>query len=139
MSAIPHGTTHLEVHESGTATFWSIGADDDGTGEFWTGGWWMASEISSAFMQRLVEFKQPSSPIKVVADISGGALYGVYAEVPVRVLFISDDADDVSAMEENLGEDGLHRDPNGKPIASWYLASNGGADAEVVQHYFEQE
>lgn len=79
------------------------------------------------------------TPVKVVADISGGALYGVYAEVPVRVLFISDDADDVSAMEENLGEDGLHRDPNGKPIASWYLASNGGADAEMVQHYFEQE
>ena len=138
MSAIPEGITHLEVTDNG-ANFWSITEPDDGTGEVWLGGKWMASEISSAFMQRLVEFKQPSSPIRVVADISGGALYGVYAEVPVRVLFISDDADDVSAMEENLGEDGLHRDTNGNLVASWYLASNGGADAEMVQHYFEQE
>ena len=87
----------------------------------------------------LSEGWKPASPIRVVADVSGGALYGVYAEVPVRVLFISDDADDVSALEESLGEDGLHRDPNGNLIASWCLASDGGKDAEMVQHYFEQE
>lgn len=139
MPAIPHGTTHLEVHESGTATFWSIGAYDDGTGEFWHGGRWTTSGISSAFVDRLVEIKPPSSPIKVVADISGGALHGVYAEVPVEVIFISDDDDDVSAQEETLGEDGLHRDTNGNLIASWYLASDGGADAELVRHYFGQQ
>ena len=78
------------------------------------------------------------TPIRVVADISGGALHGVYAEVPVEVIFISDDADDVSAQEDSLGEGGLHRDPNGNLIASWYLASDGGTDAEMVQHYFNQ-
>ncbi len=139
MSAIPHGTTHLEVHESGTATFWSIGADDDGTGEFWQGGRWIASEISSAFMQRLVEFKQPSSPIRVVADISGGALHGVYAEVPVRVLFISDDGEDIASQMEELNDDEMRKDTDGRLVASWLQASGGGADAEVVQHYFEQE
>lgn len=170
MSAIPQGVTHLEVTDNG-ANFWSITEPDDGTGEVWLGGKWMASEISDRLMQRLISFtplQRPEpwgandviplgegsitgeayrrgveagrrTPVKVVADISGGALHGVYAEVPVRVLFISDDADDVSAMEENLGEDGLHRDTNGNLVASWYLASNGGADAEVVQHYFEQE
>lgn len=258
MSVIPEGTTHLEVTDSG-ASFWSITEPDDGTGEVWLGGKWMASEISDRLMQRLIPVTGTPShhwiedphagqydgeradlamgdltddelanavfmygnhmpeildviagkaqmpiayltaakerirwlsrrldatlealavwdrpepwgpndiiplgegsitgeayrrgaeaglaqalrtPIRVVADVSGGALHGVYAEVPVRVLFISDDADDVSAMEENLGEDGLHRDTNGNLVASWYLASNGGADAEVVQHYFEQE
>lgn len=254
MSAIPQGVTHLEVTDNG-ANFWSITEPDDGTGEVWLGGKWMASEISDRLMQRLMpvtgtpshrwtedphagqydgeradltlgdftddelanavfmhgnempdigavlagKAKMPivyltaakerirwlsrrldatlkalamwdrpepwgandviplgegsitgeayrrgveagrRTPIRVVADVSGGALHGVYAEVPVRVLFISDDADDVSAMEENLGEDGLHRDTNGNLVASWYLASNGGADAEVVQHYFEQE
>ena len=138
MSAIPQGVTHLEVTDNG-ANFWSITEPDDGTGEVWLGGKWMASEISIAFMQRLVEFKQPSSPIRVVADISGGALYGVYAEVPVRVLFISDDADDISSQQEELSDDEMLRDPNGNLIASWCLASDGGTDAEMVQHYFEQE
>lgn len=174
MSVIPEGITHLEVTDNG-ANFWSITEPDDGTGEVWLGGKWMASEISDRLMQRLISFtplQRPEpwgpndiiplgegsitgeayrrgveaglaqvrrTPIKVVADVSGGALYGVYAEVPVRVLFISDDADDVSALEESLGEDGLHRDPNGNLIASWCLASDGGTDAEMVQHYFEQE
>lgn len=53
MSAIPKGTTHLEVTDSG-ANFWSITGPDDGTGEVWLGGKWMASEISDRLMQRLM-------------------------------------------------------------------------------------
>lgn len=138
MPAIPPGTTHLEVHESGTANFWSIPEPDDGTGEVWLGGKWVACRISSAFMQRLVELNQPSSPIKVVVDISGGALHGVYAEVPVSVLFISDDADDIASQQEELSDDEMRRDTSGNLVASWIQASDGGQDAEMVRHYFEQ-
>lgn len=53
MSVIPEGTTHLEVTDNG-ASFWSITEPDDGTGEVWLGGKWMASEISDRLMQRLM-------------------------------------------------------------------------------------
>lgn len=86
----------------------------------------------------LSEGWKPASPIKVVADISGGALYGVYAEVPVRVLFISDDADDISSQQEHLSDNEMLRDTYGNIVASWMQTSEGGQDAEMVQRYFEQ-
>lgn len=220
MSAIPQGVTHLEVTGNG-ANFWSITEPDDGTGEVWLGGRWMASEISDRLMQRLISFtplqrpepwgpndiiplgegsitgeayrrgltatrgylpprmteqreiqellgrfgvygqvptgvatqiynaaldevseinsKLGELPIKVVADVSGGALHGVYAELPVEVLFISDDADDISSQQEELSDDEMRRDTDGNLIASWAQASEGGGDAEMVHHYFEQK
>lgn len=55
MSVIPEGITHLEVTDNG-ANFWSITEPDDGTGEVWLGGKWMASEISDRLLQRLISF-----------------------------------------------------------------------------------
>lgn len=55
-SAMPQGITHLEVHESGSATFWRIPRPEqsDGTGDFWLDGQWVTSEISGNFVDRLV-------------------------------------------------------------------------------------
>ena len=59
MSAIPQGTTHLEVTDNG-ANFWSITEPADGTGEVWLNGKWMASEISDRLLQRLISLTPPA-------------------------------------------------------------------------------
>ena len=81
-------------------------------------------------------------PIRVVADISGGAVLSVSADAQVDVLFISNDPLDVVNFVETgtpalvpLSED------MADPHAHWRWGTNGGSakvEPDVCDHYFLQ-
>lgn len=77
----------------------------------------------------------PSS-VRVVVDISGGAIHAVYADQPVTIVFVSHDSDEID--DEQAACD--FRSLQGEPVALWMDGSDSdnGADAEVVDHYFQQ-
>lgn len=100
----------------------------------------VATQIYNAALDRVSELNdiKEDLPLKVVADISGGALHGVYATVPTEVLFISSDEDDISAQREELNDDEMYVDTDGQMIAGWVKTSMGGQDADAVDHFFSQ-
>lgn len=100
----------------------------------------VATQIYNAALDHVSETNDKvTEGVKVVADVSGGAIHAVYAEVPVEVLFISDDLDDIHAQEEGLedGED-LLVDEDRNAVASWRQTSDGGQDSEFIHHFFDQ-
>lgn len=135
--SIPLGTTHID-ETLGAARFWIIppAGQEDGTGSFFNGFEWVTSEISGAFVDKL---KPVAAPLRVVVDISGGALHGVYATVPVEVLFISDDSDDIASQRETLHDSEMYVDNDGQIVAAWVMSSTGGRDADIVEHFFSQQ
>lgn len=74
-----------------------------------------------------------TSPIRLVADVTGGALHGIYAERPAEVAFISHHRDDLD--EEQVREG--YTATNGQPVAMWLQDSTGG-EKIVVDHYFTE-
>lgn len=134
--SIPLGTTHID-ETLGAVRFWIIppAGQEDGTGSFFNGFEWVISEISGAFVDKL---KPVAAPLRVVVDITGGAIHGVYATVPTEVLFISSDRDDIASQRETLSDSEMYVDNDGQIVAAWMMTSTGGDDAEVVRHYFTQ-
>ncbi|WP_116894582.1 MULTISPECIES: hypothetical protein [Pseudomonas syringae group] len=74
-----------------------------------------------------------TAPIRLVADVTGGALHGIYAERPAEVAFISHHRDDLD--EEQVREG--YTATNGQPVAMWLQDSTGG-EKIVVDHYFTE-
>lgn len=75
-------------------------------------------------------------PVRVVVDISGGAIHGVYADRPVTIYFKSDDPDDVAQLLRDLDESETDKDMEGEPIASWVRDAEIFSD--IVDHYHNQ-
>ncbi|MFK3607881.1 hypothetical protein A7D21_33510 [Pseudomonas sp. AP19] len=87
-------------------------------------------QVLEAF-ESLVE--AATAPVRLVADVTGGALHGIYAERPAVVAFIShhrDDLDDEQVQEGYIAT-------NGQPVAMWLQDSTGG-EKIVVDHYFTE-
>lgn len=87
-------------------------------------------EVLAAFESLL---EAATAPVRLVADVTGGALHGIYAERPAEVAFIShhrDDLDEEQVLEGYAAADG-------QPVAMWLQDSNGGESA-VVDHYFHE-
>lgn len=87
-------------------------------------------QVLEAF-ESLVE--AATAPVRLVADVTGGALHGIYAERPAEVAFISHHRDDLD--EEQVREG--YTATNGQPVAMWLQDSNGG-EKIVVDHYFTE-
>lgn len=79
-------------------------------------------------------------PVKVVADISGGALHGLWASDPVDVLFVSSDSDDVAAHLEGDEPCLVNYGQNMDEPEAWNLLSSDGSksDSDVAKHYHDQ-
>ncbi len=76
------------------------------------------------------------APVRIVADISGGAIHGTYADRPAIVLYKSDDPDDVLAQEENVSDDEMLKDMDGQNVAAWTHEAELFSD--IVDHYHRQ-
>lgn len=76
------------------------------------------------------------SVVRVVVDITGGAIHAVYAGQPVEIVFVSHDRDDIDG-EQDASD---FRSMQGEQVALWMDGSDSdnGADSEVVDHYFGQ-
>lgn len=74
-----------------------------------------------------------TAPVRLVADVTGGALHGIYAERPAEVAFVSHHRDDLD--DEQLQEGYAATD--GEPVAMWLQHSTGG-ERTVVDHYFHE-
>ena len=74
--------------------------------------------------------------VRVVVDITGGAIHAVYADQAVEIVFVSHHHDDVDDEQAASG----FRSIEGEPVALWMDGSDtdNGADSEVVDHYFGQ-
>lgn len=101
--------------------------------------------IGGAFQSMLeVCNQQAAEPtqgtVRVVVDITRGAIHEVYATQPVDIVFLSTDEDDIDESQSDNG----YRTPNEEPVALWmqgYNASNVepgevAANAEHLEHYF---
>jgi hypothetical protein len=74
------------------------------------------------------------APVRIVADISGGALHGVESDRPAQILFVSNDSDDVQDFDapclvppsENM------EDPH-----AWWMRE-AELDGFIVDHYHNQ-
>lgn len=77
-----------------------------------------------------------SSAVRVVVDITGGAIQAVYAGQAVEIVFVSSDLDDID--DEQAASD--FRSIDDTRVALWMDGSDSGngADSEVVDHYFRQ-
>lgn len=87
-------------------------------------------QVLEAF-ESLVE--AATAPVRLVADVTGGALHGIYAERPAEVAFISHHRDD---LDEEQAREG-YTATNGQPVAMWLQDSTGG-EKIVVDHYFTE-
>jgi len=76
------------------------------------------------------------TPVRIVADISGGALHGTYADRPAVVLYKSDDPDDVMDFEATHGEHSLLKSMGDGHVAHWVKEAELFSD--IVDHYHEQ-
>lgn len=74
-----------------------------------------------------------SEVLRVVVDITGGAIHAVYCGKPVDVVFISSDRDDIGEGEGMKD----YVDPDGDAVALWTSGSQGD-DHDIVDHYFAQ-
>lgn len=75
------------------------------------------------------------APVRIVADISGGALHGTYADRPAVVIYKSDDPDEVMDFADAPGAE-LLKDMGGKPVAHWEHEAELFSD--IVDHYHNQ-
>lgn len=87
-------------------------------------------QVLEAF-ESLVE--AATAPVRLVADVTGGALHGIYAERPAVVAFISHHRDDLDDEQVQEG----YTATNGQPVAMWLQDSTGG-EKIVVDHYFTE-
>lgn len=94
------------------------------------------SEGSSDYMEQFcAALNALLEPVRIVADISGGALHGTYADRPAVVLYKSDDSDDLTdfkATEENatmlsMGDDEVA-----------HLVHEAEIFSDIVDHYHNQ-
>lgn len=76
------------------------------------------------------------APVRIVADISGGALHGTYADRPAVVFYKSDDPDDVLAQEGRYSDDEMMKDMDGQNVAAWTHEAELFSD--IVDHYHNQ-
>ncbi|WP_439126228.1 MAG: hypothetical protein ACNJA3_28070 (plasmid) [Pseudomonas rhizophila] len=74
-----------------------------------------------------------NAPIRLVADVTGGALHGVYSERPAEVAFISHHPDDLDDEQAKQG----YTSTDGEPVAIWLQESTGN-EITVVDHYFNE-
>ena len=74
--------------------------------------------------------------VRIVVDVTGGAIHAVYAEQPVEIVFVSHNRDDID--DHQVAAD--FRSIQGESVALWMDGSDSdnGADSEVVAHYFDQ-
>lgn len=74
------------------------------------------------------------APVRIVADISGGAIHGVESDRPAQILFISNDSDDVQDFDEAcLVPPSENMDD---PHAWWMREAE--LDGFIVDHYHNQ-
>lgn len=74
------------------------------------------------------------APVRIVADISGGAIHGVESDRPANILFISNDSDDV------FGFDGgclVPPSENMEDPHAWWMRE-AELDGFIVDHYHNQ-
>lgn len=103
--------------------------------------------IGGAFQSMLdVCNQQAAEPtqgtVRVVVDITRGAIHEVYATQPVDIVFLSTDEDDIDEAQSDSG----YRTPNGEPVALWMQGYNASrcepgeveGNAEHLEHYFEE-
>lgn len=78
-------------------------------------------------------------PVQVVANVSGGALHGVWSTTHVDVLFISDDADDLTS-QDGEGKKPLNGGDGRVPLpyAWWLQAAHPNANSGFTEHFFNQ-
>lgn len=76
------------------------------------------------------------APVRIVADISGGAIHGTYADRPAVVLYKSDDPDDVMDFEATHGEHSLLKSMGDGHVAQWVKEAELFSD--IVDHYHGQ-
>ena len=76
------------------------------------------------------------APVRIVADISGGAIHGTYADRPAVVLYKSDDPDDVMDFEATHGEHSLLKSMGDGHVAHWVKEAELFSD--IVDHYHNQ-
>lgn len=74
-----------------------------------------------------------TAPIRLVADITGGALHGIYAGRPTEVAFISHHSDDLDEEQILQG----YKATDGQAVAMW-LQDSTGVENSVVDHYFNE-
>ncbi|MFP3852402.1 hypothetical protein [Pseudomonas sp. W5-01] len=74
--------------------------------------------------------------VRIVVDVTGGAIHAVYADQPVEIVFVSHDGDDIDDEQATAN----FRSIQGEQVALWMDGSDSdnGADSEVVTHYFDQ-
>lgn len=68
--------------------------------------------------------------VRLVVDICGGAIQGTYAGLPVEIIFVSSDSDDIECADHVV------TDEEGKDTAVWLHFADG--DQSVVDHFFTQ-
>lgn len=76
------------------------------------------------------------APVRIVADISGGAIHGTYADRPAVVLYKSDDPDDVMDFEATHGEHSLLKSMGDGHVAHWVKEAELFSD--IVDHHHNQ-
>lgn len=76
------------------------------------------------------------APVRIVADISGGAIHGTYADRPAVVLYKSDDPDDIMDFEACSGGDSLLKSMGDGHVAHWVKEAELFSD--IVDHYHNQ-
>lgn len=72
--------------------------------------------------------------VRIVVDISGGAIHGVMAGQPVEIVFVSGDPDDLDDDQYQRG----FLTPEGKRVALWMDGDDHGDHPDVVEHYFRE-
>ena len=77
---------------------------------------------------------EAQKPLQIVVDNSGGCIHGVYAKVPVDIVFLSHDKHDLDEYQLEQGYLSL----DNEPVALFSQHVEGGGQPEVVDHYFAE-
>lgn len=94
----------------------------------------------------------PVAPVRIVLDITGGAVQGLYAGVPVEAVMVSYDRDDVAecradGIATGKGDVPMSVGTGGEECVLWTMSSgashrsasaNAAEDTHVVGHFFNE-
>ncbi|MBU0801639.1 MAG: hypothetical protein KKA05_11655 [Alphaproteobacteria bacterium] len=94
------------------------------------------SEVLSAAAGELEQMYAGATlaPVRIVVDISGGAIHGVESDRPASILFISNDSDDVHGFDEGCL---VPTSENMEDPHAWWLRE-AELDGHIVDHYHNQ-
>lgn len=75
-----------------------------------------------------------SNAIRIVVDITGGAIHAVYAGQPVEIVFISHDGDEI---QDQQGDGKTYKGIDGEEVAIWMDGCDVD-ESKVVEHFFNE-